>query len=412
MHLLENLSAGLKAVKRPRSRLRTGFPGLSVFGLEAGPEDAVGGEAVLVGRHAALKRHLITFAKFAISAAIIAWLVVNAYRDAGEKDLDLFAASTRWGLVALAWLAFLANLILTIIRWHLLVVALDIPFRLRDAFRLGFLGYLFNFVSLGSVGGDVFRAIFIARETPKHRAEAVATVLIDRIIGLYVLFVMASCCIVYKQLWSSDATETRIIANTTLIATVIGFIGIVVLLVPGFTTGALSEALGRLPRIGPTVSKLIWAVRIYRRKLGVILVASLLTLGVHSLSTLGIYALAIGLEGEAPSLGAHFIIVPLSMVAGALPLPMMGLGAFEFALELLYQQVPSVVKLSKIGVLKVAFWYRMITILNAAIGAVYYLAARREVAEVWHEATEVGPVRDVEKYLDEPDGGPVGQGSP
>lgn len=359
-----------------------------------------------------MKRFLVNFLKFAISAAIIGWLMAKAYRDAGEKNLDLFAASNNWGLIGLAWLAFLANLILTIIRWHLLVVALDIPFRLRDAFRLGFLGYLFNFVSLGSVGGDVFRAIFIARETPQHRAEAVATVLLDRIIGLYILFVMASCCIVYKQLWSSTATETRVIANVTLIATVVGFCGIVVLLVPGFTTGALSEALGRLPRIGPTVTKLIWAVRIYRRKLWVMFWASVLTVGVHTLSTLGIYALAIGIEGEAPSLGAHFIIVPLSMVASAVPLPLMGLGAFEAALELLYRQVPSTTKISTLGVLKVAFWYRIITILNAAIGAVYYLGARREVAEVWHEATEVGPMHDVEKYLEEPDGGPAGTSQP
>lgn len=350
-----------------------------------------------------MKRFLVTLAKFAISAAIIAWLVVKAVRDAGEQELDLFAASNRWGLIALAWVAFLANLILTIIRWHLLVVALDIPFRMRDAFRLGFLGYLLNFVSLGSVGGDVFRAIFIAREAPKHRAQAVATVLIDRIIGLYILFVMASCCILYEGLWRAPAAEVRTIANVTLASTVIGFCGIVMLLVPGFTTGALSEALTRLPRVGPVIGKLIWAVRIYRRKLGVLFWASALTVGVHALSTLGIYAIAIAVEGEAPSLAAHFIIVPLSMVAGALPLPMMGLGAFEGALELLYRQVPSTVKLSTLGVLKVAFWYRIITILNAGIGAVVYLTSRREVSEVLHEAAEIGPVHEVEQILEEPD---------
>ncbi len=55
---------------------------------------------------------------------------------------------------------------LTFVRWYLLVRALGLHFRLLDAFRLGFLGYLFNFVSVGSVGGDLFKAIFIAREQP------------------------------------------------------------------------------------------------------------------------------------------------------------------------------------------------------------------------------------------------------
>jgi hypothetical protein len=358
-----------------------------------------------------VKRILVTVAKFAISAAIIAWLVLKAVRDAGDQDLDLFAVSNRWGLIGLAWIAFFVNLVLTIVRWYLLVVALDIPFRLRDAFRLGFLGYLLNFVSLGSVGGDVFRAIFIAREAPNHRAQAVATVLIDRVIGLYILFLMASCCIVYEGLWRAPAPEVRTIANVTLISTVVGFGGIVMLLVPGFTTGALSQALTRLPRIGPVVGKLIWAVRIYRRKLGVLFWASVLTVGVHALSTVGIYSIAIAVDGKAPSLAAHFIIVPLSMVAGALPLPMMGLGAFEGALELLYRQVPSTVKLSTLGVLKVAFWYRIITILNAMIGAVVYLFSRREVSEVLHEASEIGPVHELEQILEEPDSEGPGKSS-
>ena len=76
---------------------------------------------------------------------------------------------------------------MTFVRWYLLVRALQLQFRLVDAFRLGFLGYLFNFVVVGSVGGDLFKAIFIAREQPGRRAEAVATVLVDRIVGVYAL---------------------------------------------------------------------------------------------------------------------------------------------------------------------------------------------------------------------------------
>ena len=51
--------------------------------------------------------------------------------------------------------------------------ALGIPFTLRNAFRLGFMGYLLNFVGPGAVGGDLFKAYFVASDQKSRRAEAV-----------------------------------------------------------------------------------------------------------------------------------------------------------------------------------------------------------------------------------------------
>ena len=56
-----------------------------------------------------------------------------------------------WPLVAV-----LAANILSFLRWHVFVHALQVPFTMIEAIRLGFLGNLFNFVSLGAVGGDLF----------------------------------------------------------------------------------------------------------------------------------------------------------------------------------------------------------------------------------------------------------------
>ena len=78
----------------------------------------------------------------------------------------------------------------------------------------------------------------------------------------------------------------------------------------------------------------------YRRKPAVLLLAAGLTVGVHVFTALGVYLVARGLPGTAPSLGSHFVVVPLAMVAGALPLPLSGLGAFEGALDFLYRYAP------------------------------------------------------------------------
>ena len=63
-------------------------------------------------------------------------------------------------------------------------------------------------------------------------------------------------------------------------------------------------------------------------------------------------------------------------------------GPFEVALNVLYADIP----LPDGGHmvlgqgLVVALGYRVITLLIAAVGLCYYLASRREVAEVIHEA--------------------------
>jgi hypothetical protein len=93
-----------------------------------------------------------------------------------------------------------------------------------------------------------------------------------------------------------------------------------------------------------------------------------------------------GLPGQAPSLADHLVIIPLAMVTGVLPLPVNGLGAFETAVVFLYERVPAGLELSEGRGLLAAFGYRAITILIALVGVCYYLASRREVAEVMHEA--------------------------
>ena len=112
---------------------------------------------------------------------------------------------------------------------------------MRDAFRLGFLGYLMNFVSLGSVGGDLFKAVFIAHEQPGKRAEAVATVFIDRVVGLYGLFVVATIAILCTGQLQTAVEQVRIISIGTLAGTVVGAVGILALLVPGVTSGRFAS---------------------------------------------------------------------------------------------------------------------------------------------------------------------------
>jgi uncharacterized membrane protein YbhN (UPF0104 family) len=331
-----------------------------------------------------LKRILFNLLKFGVSLAFIVWLLAGASRDGSFAELA--QQPKDWWLLGLAALAGLSAVLLTFIRWYGLVRALDLPFTLKDALRLGFLGYLLNFILFGAVGGDLFKAVFVARKFPGRRPEAVATVVLDRLIGLYMLFVMATVAILATgQLHNSDEA-VRIIARGAITATAVGAAGILVLLIPGVTHGSFSAFLNRIPKVGPIFGKLLGAIRIYRSRSGMLLLAALLSVGVHSLSTMSVYLVARGLPGECPSLADHFVMIPLAFVTGVLPLPVNGLGAFELVVKVLYELVPVGVHVAEGHGFVVSLGYRAVTILIALIGVCYFLASRREVATVLAEA--------------------------
>ncbi|MDA1053068.1 MAG: lysylphosphatidylglycerol synthase transmembrane domain-containing protein [Planctomycetota bacterium] len=328
-----------------------------------------------------MKKTIITLLKILLPLAIIVWLLMSVDPD----DLrHLRDRPKDWGTLGLAFAVAMLAVCMTFVRWYLLVRTLHIPFRLRDAFRLGFLGFLLNFVGVGSVGGDLFKAVFIAREQSSRRAEAVATVVVDRVVGLYALLLVTSAVILLGGASQSTPAVTAI-CNATLFATAVGAIGIMTLLVPGFTRGSLSEFLTGLPKIGHTVGRLIESVRMFRNRYDVMGLILLMSMGVHTLLAFSIFLIARGLFGQTPTLGEHMIIVPLSNVAGAIPFMPGGLGTFEFAMEKLYTYVPANGPGDVIGVL-VALSYRIVTIAIAGVGVVFYWTSRQEVREVMNEA--------------------------
>jgi uncharacterized membrane protein YbhN (UPF0104 family) len=341
-----------------------------------------------------LKKFLFAAVKIGVSAAILAWLFVQAWRD--ESFATLWRQPKNWPLIAAALGVLFAGVSLTFLRWYLLVRALGLPFSLRDAFRLGFLGYLLNFFTLGIVGGDVIKAVFLARQQPGRRTEAVATVVVDRMVGLYALFLLSA--ISYLAFSVQIADESRAVemqgvirvGQAAIALSAAGAVAIGVLLLPGFTTSPWWDVLTGLPRVGPTFERIVGAVRAYRRRVPLMLGIVVMSLGNHVLFAAAVFLVAGGLYPTPPSLGAHMIIVPIANLAGAVPLPG-GLGAYELALDFLYRGIAPELVDPRQGFV-VALGFRVVAILVAMVGLVYYLAGRKEVRELIEEAErESGP---------------------
>ncbi len=347
------------------------------------------------------KKAVVMVLKLGLAVGLLAYLV---YQAQGHQRLDSLRKQPKdWSLLLGAGGCFLVAVLLTFVRWYALIRTLGLPVRLGDAMRLGFLGYAFNFVSLGNVGGDFLKAVFIAQRHPGQRTEAVATVVVDRLVGLYALFLLASGAILMAG-FDRQATSTPLtmICRTTLWSTALCTVALVVLLAVRVGAGPAGQRLSRLPWVGrlpwieSTLARLLSAAAIYRRNLWVLVAATIGSLCVHSLFAVGIYLIARGLPGAAPTLIEHFLITPVSMVVGAVPITPSGLGTFEAALEYMYRFVGNgdsgpVASGSVVSGVIVGLGYRLITVLIAMVGVCFYFARRGEVDHALHDAesTEV-----------------------
>ena len=277
------------------------------------------------------------------------------------------------------------------LRWHLLVNALGISFSLRDAFRLGFIGYLFNFLSLGSVGGDVFKAMFVAHEQPGRRLEAIATIAVDRVLGLLGLLLVASFCLTLVRIPGAPS-QIDSLARMVVLLTVVGFLTLVMLLVTSKFQRWVMKITRKVPRIGPRLHTLLANLLLYQQRKRAIFSAIALSVMVHVTIAVTIHLCASGIYSVTPTLAQHFVISPLANVVGALPIAPSGMGTFEVAMRYLYDQVPAGKTNQDMG-LVVGIVFRAITVVTAVIGLMFYLVNRRRISSVSSSKAEAEAAR-------------------
>ena len=250
------------------------------------------------------------------------------------------------GYLLLALVIAIASTLLTFVRWYVLVRAVELPFRMIDALRLGFIGLFFNTFMPGSVGGDVIKAAVLAREQ-NRRTVAVATVIMDRAIALWALiwFVALLGAVFWLSglLVGQGAKPCRtivtiawvIVGLSMLVWTVLG-------LLPGWRAERFAGRLERLPKVGGAAAELWRAVWMYRCRpravFGVLALSWIGHIGFVFLFYCAVLTLWQPDSGEQiPTLSQHFLIVPIGLVIQAAPFFPGGAGIGELGFGLLYQ---------------------------------------------------------------------------
>ncbi len=267
-----------------------------------------------------------------LAFALLGWTVWSNRAKLAEvwakkPDANLFAA----GLAI-----YMGALLVTFLRWHRLVTALGLPFRFRDAIRLGFIGNVFNLVIPGAVGGDVIKAAFLCREQEK-KTQAIASMVIDRALGLLGLFVLAGAVGVFA--WNDAAPPVRRLIGFAWIMVACGTVGLAILFTPALyrPIGKVFQGRGKLEVL---FGELIAMAAAYRERLGVVFVALGMAVLGHSMYVLCFFLASKALFGvETPTVLEHYLVVPLVLFSTAIPMPFGALGVTEQVSKTLFANI-------------------------------------------------------------------------
>jgi hypothetical protein len=289
------------------------------------------------------KRWLVPVLKYLIAFILLGYVVSQNWSNLVEA----FQNPIHWTYLGFAAVIGLASITLTFVRWYVLVRALDLRFAVADALRLGFMGYFFNSFLPGSIGGDIIKAAFIAREQPHRRTAAVATVVIDRAVGLWGLFWLVT--LVGGVFWlkgDMDSFADRPLRMILAVAATIIAISLLVWILLGFLpesrAARFSGRLARLPKVGGAAREFWRAIWMYREQGTAIWFGLAIALVGHVGFVSNFYFASLAIQGEArliPSIVAHFLLVPIGMTVQAIGLTPGGLGVGELAYSKLYELV-------------------------------------------------------------------------
>jgi uncharacterized protein (TIRG00374 family) len=272
-----------------------------------------------------------------------------------------------------------------IARWWLLLRDQSIKISFWAAHRLTFIGFFFNNVVPGATGGDVVKAVYAARRTDK-RAEAVMTVLVDRMTGIFALALIAGCVLL---------TRLGEPAYRELALFIFGFLGIFVVSCLLFFSRTLRRILridaiaARLP-FSDLFQRLDQAAFLYRYKKKGLLVAVLLSfcnqLSIQLIMVLFAHALHVTTRaGEPLPIGDYMVVLPAAWMVSALPLLPGGWGlresAFAVGFHLVGVSRNPAVALSVMGGMNMIVW--------SVLGGIYVILDRGAVSAATAEAQEL-----------------------
>lgn len=221
------------------------------------------------------------------------------------------------------------TVVIGFVRWRMVLGVHGLRLSLTRAAEISLVAQFFNSFLLGSTGGDLIKAYYAARETNHKKTEAVVTVFVDRLIGLWAMLLFA--VLMMPLNWSLLAEHERLRATSSAIIAMASACSVLAILA---FWGGVSKRFPtarnffrRLPK-GEWLERSLDSCREFGRHKSFLLRALVLTLILNVVCVAQGIVLARGLHLQIP-FTAMFVIVPTIICISALPITPSGLGVRE-----------------------------------------------------------------------------------
>ena len=225
--------------------------------------------------------------------------------------------------------ALLLQWIVVLICTHRLMILLraqKVYLKFLCTLRCNCIGFFFNLFSLGTTGGDVVKAFYVARETDHFKTESVTVVFLDRMLGLGAVLLIAACSLV-STIFITNAF--RFLIPFVLLAILMAVIAVLFIFTKNYWRKY--KWWQKINQYIPSwIRRIINAIHIYRTHKMIGIIALLESIAVQLIMCIIAWCLGIGLGFDIP-VSSYFIVFPLAILIMVLPISPSGLGTGEYA---------------------------------------------------------------------------------
>ena len=312
------------------------------------------------------KRIFFAVVRTAIGIGLLVYLGVSGAINWSA----LLGLAVAWRVTLAAILILFMDIVTTAWRLCVLLRPSGLHLSLFASVRLTLIGTFFNNCLPGSGGGDVIRIYYAMEGNRARRTELATIMLLDRAIGMFALVLMPLLAILlFPHLVGSMTILSGLLWATTAVAA-----GMLVALLVFASRRVrnsqfVSWTLRNLP-LGSYVERVFDTLHAYRHNVGTLLA----TLGISFLAhamTISVMLLLSMATNPSETKWEIAIMIPLGLLANALPLTPGGLGIGEAAFDTLF-------KLAGVaGGAEVMLGWRLLMLLVGPIGLIFYLQGRQ-----------------------------------
>lgn len=313
-------------------------------------------------------RSLFNLFKLLVTVALVAILAVSA----NPANLGVVLANVRPLPLLIGLVLYFAAIVIGALKWQVLIKAQGIDAPLGSVLSFSLVGLFFGNFMPGNVGGDVVRALDLARAMRGRTEAAAVSVLVDRLMGLVANLGAAVIMAVLAAAMVARAEIEDLEVATVVVALVL--IGALALLFSRRASRRAAFLFRRPPlsRARPLALRVYHALQVYRFRYPALALNVSLSVAIVVVTAFAWYAVGLAVGIDYVSFTYFLLFNPLIAFVLLVPISLNGLGPKELTAVFFF----GLIGVPQAQALTMSLLFHLIIVVSSLPGGFLWLRAR------------------------------------